>query len=100
MGDTSKMKNPLRVQEQRASPFDEDSPCVGELNDPALVAREQVKSILFFDLGDLFAERRLGNVQSVGGPSKVQFLGQNNDCVQMPEFNVGEHGSKPRSRVR
>jgi hypothetical protein len=34
-----------------------------------------MKSILFFDLGNLFAERRLGEVQSVGGPTKVQFLG-------------------------
>jgi hypothetical protein len=29
----------------------------------------------FFDLSDLLAERGLGDVQSVGGPRKAQFLG-------------------------
>jgi hypothetical protein len=97
MGGTSKVKNALHVQEQRASLCDEDSPCVGELHtdNPSISASEELKSMLFFDLSDLFAERRLGDVQSVGGPSKVQFLGQNNDGVQVTCINVGEHG-KPQ----
>ena len=49
--------------------------------------------MLFFDLSDLFAERRLGDVQSVGGPREVQLFAQDNDCVQVPEFNVGKHSS-------
>ena len=56
-----------------------------------------MKSMVFFDLSDLFAERRLGDVQSVGSPREVQFLGQDNDCVQVTHFNVGEHCSKPLS---
>jgi hypothetical protein len=44
-------------------------------------AREQMKSVVFFDLGDLFAECRLGDVQSVGSAREVQFLGQDIDCV-------------------
>jgi hypothetical protein len=97
MGGTSKMNSPLHVRERRPSLFDEDTSRVSELHNLFIVASEQVKSIVFFDLSDLFAERRLGNVQSVGGPSKAQLLGQNNDCVQVPEFNVGEHCSKPLS---
>ena len=54
--------------------------------------------MLFFDLSDLSAERRLGEVQSVGGPRKVQLFGQDNDCVQVTYFNVGDHCSTPRSR--
>jgi len=32
-----------------------------------------MKSVVFFDLGNLFAECRLGDVQSVGSPREVQF---------------------------
>src|SRR5271157_3992955 len=97
MGNASKMKSPLHMQEYRSDLFDEDPPGVSDLHNLFIVASEQVKSIVFFDLSDLFAERRLGDVQSVGGPSKAQLLGQNNDCVQVPDFNVGEHCSKPLS---
>jgi hypothetical protein len=64
---------------------------------PFIVASEQMKSMLFFDLSDLFTECRLGDVQSVGGPSKAQLLGQSIDCLQVTHFNVGEHFSKPLS---
>ena len=51
-----------------------------------------MKSVVFFDLGNLFAECRLGDVQSVGSPREVQFFGQDIDCVQMTDIEVGEHG--------
>jgi hypothetical protein len=54
-----------------------------------------VKSVLCFDLIDLFAESRLGDVQPVGGPSEVQLFGQDNDGVQVTYFNPGEHFSNP-----
>ncbi len=54
-----------------------------------------MKSMLFFDLVDLFAECRLGDVQPVGGPSEIQLLGQDKDCLQVTYFDPGEHGSKP-----
>src|ERR1700680_3058832 len=54
-----------------------------------------MKSMLFFDLIDLFAECRLGDVQPVGGPSEIQLLGQDKDCLQVTYFDPGEHGSKP-----
>ena len=50
-----------------------------------------------FDLIDLFAESRLGDVQPVGGPSEIQLLRQNKDCLQMTHLNPREHGSKPLS---
>jgi hypothetical protein len=48
-------------------------PSIGELNtdNPSIVTSEQAKSELFFDLGDLSAERRLGKVQSEGSLGKV-----------------------------
>ncbi len=41
-----------------------------------------MKSVVFFDLGNLFAECRLSDVQSVGSTREVQLLGQDIDCVQ------------------
>jgi len=75
--------------EERPGLFDEDTSSVSELHDLFVVASEQVKSMLFFDLSDLFAERRLGDVQSVGGPRKLQLFGQSNDCVQVTHFSPG-----------
>jgi len=76
------------MQERRSSFFDEDSPSVGKLHadDPSIIASEQAKSKLFFDLSDLPAERRLGEVQSEGGLREVQLFAQGNDCVQVTDF--------------
>ena len=94
------MKSPLHMQERRASLFDEDSPSVGELHrQPSIIASEQTKSKLFFDLSDLSAERRLGEVQSEGGLCEVQLFAQGNDCVQVADFEVGEHCSKPQRLI-
>jgi hypothetical protein len=54
-----------------------------------------MKSMLFFDLIDLFAECRLGDVQAVGSPREVQLLSQTNDRVKVTYFNPGEHCSNP-----
>jgi hypothetical protein len=56
-----------------------------------------VKSVQCFDLIYLFAESRLGDVQSVGGPSEVQLFGQDNHGVQVTYFNPGEHSSSSLS---
>src|SRR5712691_8250024 len=99
MGGTSEMKSPLHMQDRRASLCDEDSSSIGELHtdNPSIIASEQAKSKLFFDLSDLPAERRLSKVHSVGGPREIQLFGQDNDCVQMTYFNLGEHSFKPLS---
>ena len=94
------MHGPLRMRERRTGFFYENTPSIREFHNPSLVASEQMKSMLCFEVGDLFAERRLGYVQSVRGPREVQLFGQGNDCVQVTYFNVGEHCSKPRLRVR
>ena len=73
MGGTCQMKSPFHMQDGRTSLRDEHSPSVGKFhadNSP-IVPSEQAKSELFFDLGDLSAERRLGKVQSEGSLGKV-----------------------------
>jgi hypothetical protein len=97
MGGTSEMNSPFHMQERRASLFDEYTPGIREFHDPSLIASEQVKFMLFFEVGNLLAERRLGDVQSVRGPREVQLFGQDNDCVQVTDFEVGEHCSKPQA---
>ena len=99
MGGTSEMHGPFRMRERRAGLFDEKTTCIREFHNPAFVASEQVKSMLCFEVGNLFAERRLGYMQSVRGPPEVQLFGHSNDCKQVTYFNVGRRCSKPRSRV-
>src|SRR5208337_624671 len=99
MGGTGKMNSPLHVRQRRASLFDEDTSSVSEFDNPFLVASEQMKSMLFFDLSDLFAERRLADAQSLRSVREVKFLGQNNDCLQMAHINVGEQCSIPLSPI-
>jgi hypothetical protein len=55
--------------------------------------------MLIFDLSDLSAERRLSEVQSVRGLREVQLFGQDNDGVQVADFNVGKHCSEPRTKI-
>jgi hypothetical protein len=85
------------MQERRASLFDEDAACVGELHtdDPSIIACKQAESMLFFDISDLSAERRLGEVQSESGLREVELFAQDNDRVQVSYFDVGKHCSTP-----
>jgi hypothetical protein len=89
------------MQERRASLFDEDSPSIGELHtdNPSIIASKEARSMLFFDHTDLSAKSKLGEVQSEGGLRDVELFAHDSDRVQVTDFNVGEHCSKPRSRV-
>jgi hypothetical protein len=91
---TPELNGTFDVPERGTSLFHEDTAHFRELHMPFIVASEQMKSMLFFDLSDLFTECRLGDVQSVGGLREVQLFGQDNDCMQVPDFEVGEHCSK------
>ncbi len=99
MGSPSEMHGSLRMRERRAGLLNEETPCIREFHNPSLIASEQVELMLGFEVRNLFAERRLGDMQSVRGPPEVQLIGQGNDCKQVTDFNAGKHGSKPRSRV-
>jgi len=82
------------MQERKASFFDEDTPGIRELQTQSLIASEQVKSMLFFEVRNLSAQRRLADVQFIRGPREVQLLGQDDDGMQLMHFKVGEHCSK------
>jgi hypothetical protein len=81
------------MQERQSSLLDEDTPGIREFHNPSLIASKQLKSMLFFEVGDLLAERGLGDVQSVRSPREVPLFGQDNDGLQVADFNLSEHGS-------
>src|SRR5580693_1722241 len=87
------MNGSVYVPERQTGLFDKDAPHFGEFHILLVRANEQMKSVQGFDLIDLFAESRLGDVQSVGSPSEVQLFGQDNHGVQVTYFNPGEHFS-------
>src|SRR5580658_4771309 len=87
------MNGSVYVPERQTGLFDKDAPHFGEFHILLVRANEQMKSVQGFDLIDLFAKSRLGDVQSLGGPSEVQLFGQDNHCVQVTYFNPGEHFS-------
>src|ERR1700684_1531784 len=89
----SSMNGSVYVPERQTGLFDKDAPHFGEFHILLVRANEQTKSVQAFDLIDLFAESRLGDVQSVGSPSEVQLFGQDNHGVQVTYFNPGEHFS-------
>jgi hypothetical protein len=88
----SKMYRSLRMKDRQASLFDEGTAGIREFHIPSLIAGEQVESVLSFEVGNLFGEGRLADMQSVRSPREVPLLGQGNDCLQVTNFEVGEHG--------
>src|SRR5690349_7980637 len=94
------MNGSVYVPERQSGLFDKDAAHFGEFYVLLVRANEQMKSVQGFDLTYLFAESRLGNVQSVGGLSEVQFFSQDNDGVQVTYFNPGEHFSSSLPRRR
>jgi len=78
---TPELNGPVYVQEGGTSLLDEDTAHFAKLHIPFILAREQMKTMVFFDLIDLFAECRLSDVQPFGSPSEIHLLGQDKDCL-------------------
>src|SRR5437870_629382 len=95
LGCTSQLNGPFRMGKSCTCFFYKDLSGFCQFDQSAFFAVKQVKSILLFKFGDLLAERRLGNVQSVCRTSEVHFLGQNDYCMEMTHFDIGEHNSNP-----
>ena len=72
---------------------------VREIHNPSLFAQKEMEVELGFEVSYLFAESRLRDVQSLGSLREVHLFRQDNDRVQLPNFDKGEHCSTPRSRV-
>src|SRR5271154_3334701 len=81
------------MPERKTGFFNKNAAHFGQFHILLVRADEQMKFVQCFDFIYLFAESRLGDVQSVGGPSEVQLFGQDNHRMQMTYFNPGEHFS-------
>jgi hypothetical protein len=93
------MYSPLRMEKRQASFFNEDTAGIRDIHNASFIANEQVKSMFVFEVGNQFAQGRLGYAQSLRCPCEVQIFGQGNHCVQVTYFNAGEHGSTSRCTV-
>jgi hypothetical protein len=78
----------------------EDQPGVGEQEtsragepDGARGANEQRDPDGFFELADLLAERRLGDVHSRSGASEMQLLGDGDEILELAQLD--HHGWAP-----
>src|SRR5208337_2951144 len=99
MGRMSEMPGPLYKQQGGASLLDKDAARFGEFDSSSLVASEEVKPVVFFEVCNLSTQCRLANIQSESSSREIQFLSEDIDSVKVADFNVGEHFSKPRLRV-
>ena len=99
MGHMSEMPGPLYNQQGGARLLDENAPRIGELHGSSLVAREEVKSVVFFEVRNLSTESRLAYVQSESSPREIQFLSEDIDSEKVADLDVWEHCSQPRLRV-
>lgn len=61
----------VRLVEDAACQVDEDAPGLGQLH-PATAAVEELHTELVLEPSDLLAQRQLGNVLTLGGPTEVQ----------------------------
>ena len=81
-------QQPTRVCEQHGSR-------VGE-HHRARRAAKQTSSELSFQFADLIAHRRLRDVQTLGGPTEVQFLGDSDEITKVTEFHSRGRSAQPR----
>ena len=99
MGRMSEMPGPLYKQQGGAGLLNKNAARLGEFYGSSLVASEEVKSVMFFEVRNLPAQSRLAYIQSESSSREIQFLSEDIDSVKVTDFNVGEHCSKPRLRV-
>lgn len=66
--------------------FVEEGPPVGSQAQALLAALEQLQAETLFQLGDLPAQRRLGDVQLLGGAADVLDLGHGDEITKLSEI--------------
>ena len=99
MGRMSEMPGAFYEQQGGASLLNKNAARLGEFHSSPLVASEEVKSVVFFEIRNLPAQSRLAYIQSESSSREIQFLSEDIDSEKVTDFNVGEHCSKPRLRV-
>lgn len=81
---------------QQGTRLGQENPAVGGEPDALLAAFEQGESQVLLQLGDLPAERRLGDVQALGGTADVFVLGHGDEVAQLSQV---KHVGPRRTQV-
>jgi len=93
------MSGSFYMKQCGAGLLNKNAPGIGEFHGPSFVASEEVKSVVFFEIGDLPAQSRLTDIQSEGSSREIEFFSEDIDSEKVTDLDVGEHGSQPRLRV-
>jgi len=91
MGCMSEMPGPLDKQQGGSGLLDKNATRFGEFDGSSLVASEEVKSVVFFEVRNLPAQSRLAYIQSESSSREIQFLSEDIDREKVADFDVGEH---------
>ena len=93
------MPGPFNMKQRGAGLLNKNATRIGEFDGSSLVAGEEVKSVVFFEVRNLPAQRRLAYVQPESSSREIQLLSEDIDSEKVTDLDVGEHGSQPRLRV-
>jgi hypothetical protein len=74
------------LNHQFSSLIQKDTSCFGQLH-TALVARKECDTQILLELTDLTAQRRLGDVQLLRGPAKVEVFGDGKEIANVTQFH-------------
>jgi len=77
-----------RLRQDDARLLHEHAARFGELH-LSLGAMEELDAEFLFELPDLMAERRLAEMQPLGGAAEVQRLGQRDDVAKVAQLHPG-----------
>ena len=91
MGRMSEMPGPFYKQQGGAGLLNKNATRFGEFDGSSLVASEEVKSVMFFEVRNLPAQSGLAYIQSERSSREIQFLSEDIDREKVADFDVGEH---------
>ena len=75
---------------QHLSGVGEELAARGRQLDVPAVADEKLGAKLAFEVADLLRERGSSQVQPLGGPTEMQFLGHGDEVGQLPQFHPAD----------
>jgi hypothetical protein len=95
VGSAGTMNGTFGMAECGSCLFDKRPSGISELHYLSSPANEKTESIFPLDLIDLESQCRLCDMQPMSRTSEAHLFGQNDNCMEMTHFDIGEHNSNP-----
>jgi hypothetical protein len=95
VGCAGTMNGTFGMAKSRPCLFDKRPPSISELHYLSSPTKEKTEPVFSLDLVDLESQCWLCDMQSVSRTREVHFFSQNDYCMEMTHFDVGEHNSNP-----